>query len=276
MVDYDDGVQLMFGDTAAIIEQGEKEQYQKFVDKFKAAKTTDDCYTPTLIYDAVADYVANEYGIERKMFVRPFYSGGDYQREEYPEGCAVVDNPPFSILSQIVDWYIRRGIKFFLFGPTLTLLGLMKIPDRKNNICVMLIGAPIEYENGAEVQTSFVTNMDKYAVRIEPGLRSEIEKINDRLRKEKSKQLPKYVYPDCVITGKDYRLAKYGQTLRIRHEDCMSICAMDAQKPYGKRVFGGGLLLSERAAAERAAATVWELSEREKRMIKAMGNETEN
>ena len=273
--------QLMFSEAAAIVEEGKREQYQAFVDKFKDAKTTDDCYTPPEIYDAIADWVAAEYGIGREHFMRPFKPGGDYQAEEYPEGCAVVDNPPFSILAQIVDWYIARRVPFFLFGPTLTLLGLMKRPERKPHICVILIGAPITYENGAEVQTSFVTSMDSYAVRIEAGLRSEIERINTALLKEGKKELPKYVYPDHILTGKDYRLGKYGQTLRIRHQDCEAISQMDAQRKDGKSIFGGGLILSERAAAERAAAeraaaeraaaTKWEISDREWAIIRKMG-----
>ena len=48
----------------------------------------------------------------------PFYPGGDYEREEYPQGCTVVDNPPFSILSKIVKHYQERGVGFFLFAPT--------------------------------------------------------------------------------------------------------------------------------------------------------------
>ena len=179
--------QLIMGEVAEIIEREQERQYQTFVDKFKEAKTTDDCYTLPEIYEAIAEWVAEEYGIERSRFLRPFRPGGNYQAEEYPKGCAVVDNPPFSILAQIVDWYLARGIPFFLFGPTLTLLGLMKRPERKPHICVILIGAPITYENGAEVQTSFITSMDSYAVRIEAGLRAEIEKINTDLLKEGKK-----------------------------------------------------------------------------------------
>lgn len=48
---------------------------------------------------------------------------------------------------------------------------------------------------------------------------------------------------------------------------------LDAQAVAGKAIFGCGLLLSERAAAERAAATVWELSERERRLVAALGEE---
>ena len=95
--------QLVIPEVAAMIQEHREHEYQAFVDKFKEAKTTDDCYTPPEIYDEIADWVAEEYGYQREKFLRPFKPGGDYQREEYPEGCAVVDNPPFSILASIVD-----------------------------------------------------------------------------------------------------------------------------------------------------------------------------
>lgn len=34
--------------------------YQEFVDKFKPKLTTDDCYTPPLIYDTVRDWACRE------------------------------------------------------------------------------------------------------------------------------------------------------------------------------------------------------------------------
>ena len=280
--------QLVMGEVATMIEEHREKKYQAFVDKFKAAKTTDDCYTPPEIYDAIAEWVAEEYGIGRERFLRPFRPGGDYQAEEYPAGCAVVDNPPFSILSQIVDWYNARGVPFFLFGPTLTMLGLMKKPERKPKICVVLIGAQIIYENGAEVQTSFVTNMDRYAVRIEAGLRATIEKISEQLRKRTVKELPRYTYPAEILTGKDYRLAKYGQALKIKHEDCVCVDVLDAQRKAKKSIFGGGLLLSQEATRERTEAEAaadewasrhgkgtekfieWQLADRERNLVKTM------
>lgn len=39
--------------------------YQAFVDKFKPKKTSDDCYTPANIYEAVAAWVAEEYHRDR-------------------------------------------------------------------------------------------------------------------------------------------------------------------------------------------------------------------
>ena len=161
--------QLIMPGVAEIIQEHKAREYEAFVDKFKEAKTTDDCYTPPEIYDEIASWVAEEYGYDREKFLRPFKPGGDYQREEYPEGCAVVDNPPFSILASIVDWYLFRNIPFFLFGPTLTIIGLLRKASRKEKCCVILIGNQITYENGATVQTSYVTNMDTYNLRIEGG-----------------------------------------------------------------------------------------------------------
>lgn len=50
--------------------------YEDFVEKFKPKKTTDDCYTPTLVYDAVRDWACEKYGIDSAFIVRPFYPGG--------------------------------------------------------------------------------------------------------------------------------------------------------------------------------------------------------
>lgn len=285
--------QMIMEGVSEIIQQAQAAKYQSFVEKFNEPKTTDDCYTPPEIYDGIADWVAEEYRIPRERFLRPFRPGGDYQAEEYPEGYAVVDNPPFSILASIVDWYLARNVPFFLFGPTLTICGILRREHRKAKCCIILIGNQITYENGAVVQTSYVTNMEPtYNIRIEGGLREKMEAINDRLKKEKTAQLPKYEYPAEVITGKDYRIAKYGQTLRIRREDCAFVSELDAQRIVKKQIFGSGFLLSARATAERIEAEKradaeamkekqeeqpqrWALSPRELDIIARLGGATE-
>ena len=77
------------------------QEYAEFLSKFEAKKTTDDCYTPDNIYEAVRDWAAEKYEIGNAAIVRPFYPGGDYKSEKYPSGCVVIDNPPFSIISEI-------------------------------------------------------------------------------------------------------------------------------------------------------------------------------
>lgn len=82
---------------------------------------------------------------ESDLIFRPFWPGKDYQQEEYPEGCVVVDNPPFSIFAKIVDWYVERGIRFFLFAPNMTSI--------RKNATYVGVSASVTYENGAVVGT---------------------------------------------------------------------------------------------------------------------------
>ena len=252
--------------------------YQAFVDKFKPKKTTDDCITPANVYNAVAGWVAGEYGLDPSAFVRPFWPGGDYEAFDYPEGCVVVDNPPFSILSRIQDFYTRRGVRFFLFAPTLTLFSAMR-----EDVTYIPCGVKITYANGANVSTSFLTNLDRWLVRSAPRLYGIVKFENDRNEKAMIKTLPKYSYPDHVLTSAAaYQLSHYGVEYRLSREDAVFIRRLDAMKAQGKDsgIFGGAFLLSERAAAERAAAeraaaeraaaTVWRLSEREWGIVRAL------
>lgn len=244
-------------------------EYEAFVDKFKPKKTTDDCYTPPLVYAAVRDFACEEYGIDPAAIVRPFYPGGDYEHYDYPPGCVVLDNPPFSILSKIVDFYIRREIMFFLFAPSLTAFSSRKNVMRCNHI---FCDAKITYENGAVVQTAFVSSFGDCIAQTAPGLREKIEKAMYEIRKEKRTVLPKYEYPANVLTAAMLqRYSRYGVKFSVSPSDCIPISALDSQREAGKSIYGTGLLLSERAAAERAAAETWELSEREREMIAALG-----
>ena len=245
------------------------DEYNEFLDKFEAKKTTDDCYTPEIVYDAIAEWVTKEYGIDRLRFVRPFYPGGDYKNYSYPAGCAVVDNPPFSILAEIISWYAERNIRFFLFAPQLTLF------SSSSSSCCLPCGVDITYENGAVVPTSFVTNLENNRIRVIPELYKVVEAANDKNLEATRRTLPKYKYPDYVLTAAmcNYMCA-HDTTLTIKREDSQHIRYLDSQKEYGDKViFGSGYLLSEKAAAEKAAAHVWELSEREWQIIKSLSHE---
>lgn len=246
--------------------------YDEFVDKFKPKLTTDDCYTPPIVYEAVADWVANEYGLDKSCFVRPFYPGGDYENFEY-DGNVVVDNPPFSILSQIVKFYVERGIKFFLFAPTL--VSIIRLSDICTALCV---GVNIEYENGAVVTTGFVTNLEPSDIRMRtpPSLYAVVDSANKENRKSTNKQLPKYSYPlEVVSSAAIYPYSRYGIDFVIPRSESIRISSLDAQKKAKKTVFGGGLLISERLTAEREKAERekaerWHLSERELEIIKKL------
>ena len=262
--------------------EGQSEEYAEFVDKFKPKKTSDDCYTPENVYQAVADWVCETYGLKQENFVRPFYPGGDYQKYEYSPESVVVDNPPFSIFSDIVRWYVANGIRFFLFSPALTLPSCIM----EESVTHIAAHASITYENTAVVCTSFTTNLDDPAIvlRTAPDLCKKIEEQDEINQKAMKKEIPKYHYPDNILTAAiaGY-FNKHGIDYRLRRDDCALVDALDAQKEVGKTIFGKGLLLSsraaaeraaaERAAAERAAATRWKLSDRELAIIAELGKE---
>lgn len=265
--------------------------YEEFVEKFKPKKTTDDCITPPEVYEVVKGWACRECGISQDSIVRPFWPGGDYENFNYPDGCVVLDNPPFSILSKICKFYLDRNIPFFLFAPSLTTFSARSEFMRMNHV---ICGAVIEYENGARVSTSFFTSFGEGTVaQTAPDLFREINAAVDALRRVKTKELPKYEYPDHIVTAALLgKYSRYGVNWKIRKSDCVRVSSLDAQKEIGKAIFGGGLLLSEeqakkhayvkraaaeraaakraaaeRAAAERAAAHVFELSERERQIV---------
>ena len=256
------------------------EAYNEFLDKFEEPKTTDDCYTPDNIYDVIAEYVETKYGKSRDNFVRPFFPGGDYQVHRYKDTDVVVDNPPFSILAEIVDFYVEKNQPFFLFAPGLSTIGYTK----RKGVTAICCYAGITYENGACVTTSFITNMDseEVAAMTDPDLFKKIAEANKENEVAMHRSFPKYEFPMEVLTAaKMGYLSKYGQEIKILRKDSMFIRTIDAMKESGKGIYGNAFLLSERAAAERAAAeraaaeraaaTCWKLSERELEIVKSLG-----
>ena len=246
------------------------DDYEKFVDKFKPQKTTDDCYTPPIVYDAIANWVAAKYNVSRADFVRPFYPGWNYQNLDYT-GKIVVDNPPFSILGQIVSYYDMAGVKFFLFAPQLT-----SMKHSLKNCCFICTDCSVTYENGANVNTAFLTNLEPHeiAIKTNPELSRIVDDANARARKErKPPELPKYKYPPEVISiALVSTFARHGIPVTIRRDELYPILGLESQKRQGKNIFGGGFLTSHtkgqeleeaRRRAEEARRRVWELSPRE-------------
>ena len=118
----------------------------------------DEYYTPEPIMEIIDKYVEEKYGYNRKDFIKPFFPGGDYEKEDYT-GKIVVDNPPFSILSKIVDYYIKNDIKFFLFAQSTT----VNVACKDKGVSIITIVRNIVYKNGAEISTCFITNIPEKA-----------------------------------------------------------------------------------------------------------------
>ena len=242
------------------------EEYRQFVDKFKPKKTTDDCFTPPNIYETVLSWVCNTYDVDRDRVCRPFYPGGDYERYEYDDDAVVVDNPPFSIISEIVAFYNEHCIDYFLFAPHLTNLGIGK----GVGCCHVIANAAITYENGAEVNTSFVTNLDSRLIYADPSLYYAIKEANKENTKS-DRTIPKYEFPDNIVTAaKVGWIVNKGVPYELKRTDAVHIRALDSMRNAGKAIFGSGFLISDRAAAEKAAAVRWPLSPRELRIIEEL------
>jgi len=271
------------------------ETYEEFVKKFEPKKTTDDCYTPAVIMEAVNQWVADKYGLSRESFVRPFWPGGDYEHYDYPPDCVVVDNPPFSIVAKICQFYEQHGIRFFIFGPSLVSLNAV---NKCETVCAIPCDVSVTYENGAVVNTGFLTNLEPgLYIKSEPELYKRLQAAEEENRRELTKSLPKYAYPNHIVTAAMVqKYTKYGVDFAVPREDASFIRALDSQRPHKKTVYGGGLLLSEKAAAEKAAAEkaaaekaaaekaaaekaaaekaaahIWELSDRERAIVASLG-----
>lgn len=257
------------------------ESYEDFTEKFKHKMTTDDCYTPEPVYEAVKRWAVREYGIDESSIVRQFYPGGDYEHYDYPKGCVVLDNPPFSKLKTIIKFYDEREIDYFLFAPTLTILSTIA----NTGAGAIISAIKVKYENGATVNTSFVSNMESALVRSAPVLRNEIERAQ---REQKGRKTPakrpdgqRYEYPEEILRSMDIEAYSKAQIdFRVPRDDGMIIWRLDEQRAAGKELFGRGVLLSQKGHKARVAADArlsearkvirWELSERERKIIDEM------
>ena len=219
------------------------QDYDAFVEKFKPKKTTDDCYTPPLVYDAVLAWARKHLEVGDRPVVRPFYPGGDFEHYDYPENCVVIDNPPFSIFAKICDFYVSRGISFLLFAPAMTSI-------RKN--CTYIgVSCSIIYENGACVNTSFVTNMlGDLICTTAPELHRMVKEANDKNQKRAKKQLPKLSFPDCVLRASTlHTMSRAGVLFQVSKSGGAVV-----SKATTRDEFGNSILLSERMTAEKLAA----------------------
>ncbi len=254
------------------------ETYEEFVEKFKPKKTTDDCYTPNEIYEAVKNYATKKYNWEDRTIVRPFYPGGDYENYDYPKNCVVIDNPPFSIISKIVTFYEENKIDYFLFAPHLTLL---QIRNATSHICV---GTTVIYENGAKVNTSFVCSKGA-KIKNDPDLYEMLGELAPK------KALLKYEYPKNLVTSS--LLEKFNRFgVEYEEDNYYHISSLDEQKERKKRIYGSGYIVPtenitnkleeleanitnkleelEAKKKKRKIICKWQLSEREKNIVKEL------
>ena len=98
-----------------------------------------------------------------------------------------------------------------------------------------------------------------------------LELANKENEKAQKKHVTKYRHADNVLTaGRLNYLTVHHTPFKVLRDRAAFVRRLD----YGTELFGGGFLLADGdalAAAERAAAHVITLSEREKNIIKGLG-----
>ena len=242
--------------------------FDGFTEKFKPKKTTDDCYTPPAIYDALLDYISGHVlSLDGLRVVRPFWPGADYKAQQYGPDDVVIDNPPFSIITQIVRYYVAAGVRFWLFAPHLTLFASL----RYGGVSAVVADADVTYENGAKVNTSFLTNLlpPDVLVKVDGTLHDILVEADRQSRAVKTKQVTKYRWPDEVTSSALIgSVANAGIDMEIRRQEAVCISRLDL---HAGGIFGSGLLLSRQAAARQA--TEIRLSEREQAIVESMSKE---
>ena len=229
--------------------------------------TTDDCCTPDDVYDIVLDWVIDKHNLQDgTKIVRPFYPGGNYKEFDYPTDCVVIDNPPFSILASIRKWYMKQGIKYFLY--------------KKHEDCLVITERKITYTNGALVNTSFVTNLDdKNAIVTAPDLSLLLKQAKSQEVKS-SKRIEKKYPKNVVSLATLGSLVRRGQSVTIPKNACCTIREIEAEKRAGLESFGRKLLVADNVAEDidkklklptiNTEEYVLELSEVEKAIIKTL------
>ena len=118
--------------------------------------------------------------------------------------------------------------------------------DRYNEFTHICTCFPAEYENGAKVSTSFLTNLttggERVVVESAPELYRALKEAQE-FGEAKAREIPKYAYPKEVLTASMVGyLSKYGAKLQISASECQLLKAMDEQRAQGKKLFGQGLL----------------------------------
>ena len=139
---------------------------------------------------------------------------------------------------------------------------------------MLVVDETVEYANGAKVATSFITSLEPHTrVRTAPALAQAL-----RDARPSKAALPKYVYPDNVRNAALLQRVS-SVDFSIPANECEFISALDSQRDAGKKIFGGGIIMSAAKAAELKAAelkalvesTEWPLSARERGIVARLG-----
>jgi hypothetical protein len=221
--------------------------YESFLAKFNEnPKTTDDCFTPRDVFEAVVAWVGTQIDMTDKVVLRPFFPGGDYVNAVYPENGVVIDNPPFSIFTDIIKFYTARRIPFFLFGQGKTIMCCVKY------CTAVIVTDLLTYENGARIYTNFASNLFGDTIIMTAP------KLNDMIFSCPSQNikanLPSYNYPPELLSFSQMQtICRGGVEFAVKRNECQIVKNLDN---HPKQLFGEHILLSMQKAGEKEGALV--------------------
>jgi hypothetical protein len=221
--------------------------YESFLAKFNEnPKTTDDCFTPRDVFEAVVAWVGTQIDMTDKVVLRPFFPGGDYVNAVYPENGIVIDNPPFSIFTDIIKFYTARRIPFFLFGQGKTIMCCVKY------CTAVIVTDLLTYENGARIYTNFASNLFGDTIIMTAP------KLNDLIFSCPSQNvkanLASYNYPPELLSFSQMQtICRGGVEFSVKRDECQIVKNLDN---HPKQLFGEHILLSMQKAGEKEGALV--------------------
>lgn len=192
--------------------------------------TKDEIYTDQDEYNDLTEFFKQYYPEAfKRPIVRPFYPGGNYEDlTQYPAGCLVFDNPPFSIESKIVKFYNEHNIQYILFAPGNNLSNM-------RNGCSTWTGCTIHYDAVAFF-SQFLTNLDTQQTLHISGELYNFMRNRYSTRHPVKQNLKDMMPDDCFYAGNVQVIARQGKNKTIRLTD-------DNYNFYrelnGVKVFGG-------------------------------------
>lgn len=222
--------------------------YKYCVTTGRNINTPDECYTSPEVYDTVLDYAVERYHLQDKHIVRPFIPGGDYTKYVYGENDVVIDNPPFSITTKIVNWYIDHNIPFFLFINGLYGVSLSR--GLREKATVIATNAHVSFYHKPDnklIRLGFVTNLEPKNIVIR-GDATLTNRLNGLVKK---KSFKRFHYPDNFIKNSDILSAlQRNVELKLTTKNCLFEDNLDYHKAQRLSVFGGGYLVNDQLYAE--------------------------
>ena len=119
---------------------------------------------------------------------------------------------------------------------------------------LIIANESIIYHNGANISTAYVSNIfGEQKIIASHELKKAIKEANKLIQEEK-KTLPKYKYPDELLTvSRLQNILNKGLSVEISSKSLYRVAKLKSQEPLKKVIFGSGFLLSTKANKELKA-----------------------